>query len=159
MKTFCGPSPRVWGELLRLCSCGSFLRTIPTRVGRTVSPFTPRPRMADHPHACGENGSAFFWLVFRPGPSPRVWGELIVTDGVLTQSRTIPTRVGRTAIFAARPRPEADHPHACGENGCFDCFGCFDCGPSPRVWGERLLRVLRVLRVRTIPTRVGRTWR
>ncbi len=91
-------------------------RTIPTRVGRTG----PRTRClkcaADHPHACGENGLLDPFIRSAYGPSPRVWGELGEECRARHQSRTIPTRVGRTIPAPSSCRMTSDHPHACGEN-------------------------------------------
>ena len=51
------------------------IRTILTRVGRTICPQEPLAISPDHPHACGENGIIFLLFVRGRGPSPRVWGE------------------------------------------------------------------------------------
>ncbi len=73
------------------------------------------------------------------------------------EPRTIPTRVGRTAVHRAAGHRGPDHPHAGGENnriaqGRFSLFG-----PSPRGWGELSSKRKCRLKLRTIPTRVGRT--
>ncbi len=52
---------------------------------------------------------------------------------------------------------QSDHPHACGENVAPNAARMTAAGPSPRVWGERVVRVATVAPLRTIPTRVGRT--
>jgi len=74
-QTYCGPSPRMWGELIgrnfrahragpspRMWGEPHFLRldrqyrrTIPTHVGRTGRNRNLRRMISDHPHACGEN--------------------------------------------------------------------------------------------------------
>ncbi len=91
------------------------------------------------------------------GPSPRVWGEPPERRYGDGQTRTIPTRVGRTARKQSVRRLRTDHPHACGENG-WDVDGDYTLdGPSPRVWGERFDCRRRHELHRTIPTRVGRT--
>ncbi len=70
-----GPSPRVWGKLLRGLHQLSMPRTIPTRVGKTevVQLYGVVP--TDHPHACGENVSIGKPTERASGPSPRVWGK------------------------------------------------------------------------------------
>ena len=50
-----GPSPRGWGKLLRNEFKAPALRTIPTRVGKTVPLPTGFIPATDHPHAGGEN--------------------------------------------------------------------------------------------------------
>src|SRR5437660_174189 len=95
-------------------------------------------------------------LVYN-GPSPRVWGKPD-NKGCQTQlSRTIPTRVGKTASVVLFTRVCADHPHACGENFSASSEGPEMNGPSPRVWGKPALRKRNVSFCRTIPTRVGKT--
>ncbi len=91
-----GPSPRGWGELAgpRIAVWRS--RTIPTRVGRTEAETIEQAKQADHPHAGGENQSAFEAKVIKDGPSPRGWGELRAPRASRGSRRTIPTRVGRT---------------------------------------------------------------
>ena len=54
-------------------------------------------------------------------------------------ARTIPTRVGRTEGLPER-RPNADHPHACGENALSRRLPTCGGGPSPRVWGKQRRR-------------------
>src|SRR5688572_12410078 len=108
-----GPSPRVWGELCTLHWHPKRVRTIPTRVGRTKLGFPEKGKIADHPHACGENDH---WMIGPPhqiGPSPRVWGELINKLRLFPAGRTIPTRVGRTPPKSGYRNGNADHPHAC----------------------------------------------
>ena len=56
-----GTSPRVWGEPLEDPLELGGQRNIPTRVGRTPSRSPSRSAASEHPHACGENFSSFFW--------------------------------------------------------------------------------------------------
>ena len=132
-----GPSPRVWGELIRHGFAASRGRTIPTRVGRTHRPAGSVSRTSDHPHACGENRYhrviAHVWC----GPSPRVWGEPPAFQVIAEDVRTIPTRVGRTIVLRCSYAVIADHPHACGENNVNNAIARPETGPSPRVWGEQ----------------------
>ncbi len=154
---FAGPSPRVWGELRKRIQFAGLVRTIPTRVGRTNGEKITCHFEADHPHACGENAKLVGGPAHITGPSPRVWGERRPYIDKYLKSRTIPTRVGRTAHSRAQPTGYADHPHACGENVCPHLLGIWLHGPSPRVWGELCNCVHRTESRRTIPTRVGRT--
>ena len=97
-----GPSPRAWGERAQRSPGRSYRRTIPTRVGRTL-PFARAFAIAsDHPHARGENRPYRRCKRYVCGPSPRAWGEH--ADGALTmiESRTIPTRVGRTTLSPSK---------------------------------------------------------
>ena len=159
MISHAGPSPRGWGErgVARIHQRGN--RTIPTRVGRTRSKLRPhRPRkIADHPHAGGENKPSAASSRAPLGPSPRGWGEQTPCRQQPRAARTIPTRVGRTRITAPANTSGTDHPHAGGENLAILAFFKERAGPSPRGWGERCGSEIQRFRRRTIPTRVGRT--
>ena len=80
---------------------------------------------------------------------------LVMND--LVESRTIPTRVGKTPYNLADSMALADHPHACGENVVSQCSALFRDGPSPRVWGKPQSNATSQEQIRTIPTRVGKT--
>ena len=115
-RWMCGPSPRAWGEPGVCPRRARGGRTIPTGVGRTCSWTFSAGCRADHPHGRGEN---YFWyartLDFR-GPSPRAWGERSKNAEALSESRTIPTGVGRTCKRLAGCHRWPDHPHGRGEN-------------------------------------------
>src|SRR5690606_6395984 len=91
-----GPSPRVWGKRrLHRPPCPG-RRSIPTRVGKTLT--------------VSGTGSDF------AGPSPRVWGKRPTKKCQRPTSRSIPTRVGKTEVSSTPTARRAVHPHACGEN-------------------------------------------
>ena len=157
-KTYDGPSPRRWGELLSLHPVVNVARTIPTQVGRTTSVTHAPTWCPDHPHAGGENQGWTPAHLSVYGPSPRRWGELHAQAWRRKQQRTIPTQVGRTAPGAAAFPRRADHPHAGGENFVICVSSLAIIGPSPRRWGERQLSRSLSGISRTIPTQVGRTF-
>ncbi len=172
-----GPSPRVWGLRPRLSASSRRLRSIPTRVGTTLSIVpqavamrsiptrvgtTSRPQRrgrirAVHPHACGDY-RVYRWVAgTENGPSPRVWGLRAGHAGPRGPGRSIPTRVGTTrSPPAARPYPPV-HPHACGDYRWVGHSLRHLSGPFPRVWGLQLGGILASYRGRSIPTRVGTT--
>ncbi len=152
-----GPSPRGWGERRRVGEIRRRNRTIPTRVGRTSWGWPRGRSRADHPHAGGENLPRLPGAGSYTGPSPRGWGEPLRYPLPHLVWRTIPTRVGRTAVDESCEVPLADHPHAGGENRDTTRMVCLRSGPSPRGWGERGRWRARRGAGRTIPTRVGRT--
>ena len=152
-----GPSPRGWGERLRGLAKQFGRRTIPTRVGRTLTPRISAGLSTDHPHAGGENNKLRGGEKKVRGPSPRGWGELGAGEARVFDLRTIPTRVGRTVDIDREWFTTADHPHAGGENAERVAAGSGDGGPSPRGWGEQQRAHLARRVFRTIPTRVGRT--
>ncbi len=154
-----GPSPRAWGEPARNSIGNAAQRTIPTRVGRTFREYDMNAAVADHPHARGENSRrGVIWGQTR-GPSPRAWGEPLPRRVFRETGRTIPTRVGRTAMSDSRESKKPDHPHARGENFKKRMSLTEARGPSPRAWGERRAARIRSHSSWTIPTRVGRTRR
>ena len=116
------------------------LLTIPTRVGKTPSPVIRRSPTADHPHTRGENSLADPLLQQVVGPSPHAWGKLSKYRRQLEISRTIPTRVGKTAWWRFIEGTGTDHPHT-------------------RAWGKRYGDSTNTWSTRTIPTRVGKTAR
>jgi len=152
-----GPSPRTWGERLDVARESHLIRTIPTHVGRTSWPAATALRIADHPHARGENGNVAKCAPRNGGPSPRTWGEPRLSCSFGLGLRTIPTHVGRTRSRSTQTPWLADHPHARGENGRRRRRADEVCGPSPRTWGERSGTLGSNTGHRTIPTHVGRT--
>ena len=152
-----GPSPHAWGERPPPPTRGSTARTIPTRVGRTAHRLTHRRGSTDHPHTRGENGIATADLIATYGPSPHAWGERPGHRRQEAETRTIPTRVGRTVRDIVSHEKRADHPHTRGENTAPDRIQPRNTGPSPHAWGELPRQIADEPPDRTIPTRVGRT--
>ena len=110
-----GSSPRVWGQ-------GSFyggwlcLRgIIPTRVGTSCLYNTFSMRSKDHPHACGDKHLFNMFTVTHGGSSPRVWGQVVVSELGIPSCGIIPTRVGTRSAPHLLSCVHADHPHACGD--------------------------------------------
>ena len=95
--------------------------------------------------------------VARFGPSPRVWGIHNPKNSRRFTYRTIPTRVGNTALWTFALNLSPDHPHACGEYRAACWIGRSRSGPSPRVWGIHVAMFPVPNLLRTIPTRVGNT--
>ncbi len=112
---------------------------------------------SDHPHAGGENVPARPGARLSRGPSPRGWGKLSGRLHGSSQSRTIPTRVGKTRDRAEARGRDPDHPHAGGENVSELIHYGEEPGPSPRGWGKLTGRSASQAVPRTIPTRVGKT--
>ena len=91
-----GPSPRVWGKLLFDSFYQFTGRSIPTCVGKTDYLNDVEESEEVHPHVCGENSTATLVAQRIVGPSPRVWGKLIVNRNRINDRRSIPTCVGKT---------------------------------------------------------------
>jgi len=96
MLLILGPSPRVWGIRLLWRNSVLCFRSIPTRVGNTLNILLFSLSISVHPHACGEYAYAIFTKFFDTGPSPRVWGILLVRVFLVLALWSIPTRVGNT---------------------------------------------------------------
>ena len=94
----------------------------------------------------------------RPaGSSPRVWGALHNIQRQRRTRRLIPTCVGSTVYGIVDVRPQAAHPHVCGEHFWRGWLVRNGCGSSPRVWGARPTRKSPQQGRRLIPTCVGST--
>ena len=75
---FCGTgsSPRVWGQgIIGIIGC-EHTGIIPTRVGTSCRRLSRTCLRADHPHACGDKCLLRRMMVYFPGSSPRVWGQV-----------------------------------------------------------------------------------
>ena len=68
-----------------------------------------------------------------------MWGLLPGVSALGAPGRSIPTHVGFTLGVTPMALSSSVHPHACGvySNPRWSC--CSFCGPSPRMWGLRLL--------------------
>ena len=151
-----GTSPRLWGDFSTNELLRDGYRYIPTLVGRLMRGVVDTDRGTVHPHACGEilsNGIKYLW---RPGTSPRLWGDFCVYCRPSNPCRYIPTLVGRlrskSSVYCAIPV----HPHACGEIVVFVFVQKIPTGTSPRLWGDYNHYFLRHSDFRYIPTLVGR---
>src|SRR5580765_4227864 len=60
-----------------------------TSIGQYVSPVR-QTRIANHPHASGENGLLVTVIALGLGPFPREWGELWFTNRLRRHSRLLP---------------------------------------------------------------------
>ncbi len=152
-----GPSPRAWGKLPRRKHPAAYIRSIPTRVGKTCTGLPRSTRSPVHPHARGEN---LYWFASQhafPGPSPRAWGKRPDYCGAAGGCGSIPTRVGKTRSSGRRLVKKSVHPHARGENESSHLILEQRRGPSPRAWGKRPERPYQQYSHRSIPTRVGKT--
>ena len=89
------------------------------------------------------------------GSSPRVWGQARRRHLPIYSPRIIPTRVGTRPKPAVTDTLNGDHPHACGDKGCYPDLNNECVGSSPRVWGQGTLDALKLSHTRIIPTRVG----
>ena len=90
----------------------------------------------DHPHACGDKVYIVVSALDGAGSSPRVWGQVKVTNVYSNDEGIIPTRVGTSSDSDSPQHPDEDHPHACGDKSLFFLLALGLSGSSPRVWGQ-----------------------
>ena len=70
-----GSPPRVWGNRRRAGIAAHVQRFTPTCVGKSISFSFIMPRIAVHPHVCGEIGDGRRRTAEHDGSPPRVWGN------------------------------------------------------------------------------------
>ncbi len=96
-----GLSPRVRGNLLRLCASASSLRTIPACAGEPTDPLAACGTAWDYPRVCGGTAPGVLRLRSSCGLSPRVRGNRHSAVSRATVCGTIPACAGEPD--AARP--------------------------------------------------------
>ena len=94
-RAVAGPSPRVWGLLLKGVAQSIAGRAIPTCVGTTIIKDLGTEVAAGHPHVCGDYVEDHAVELLYYGPSPRVWGLRKRCSGILSMN--------------------TGHPHVCGD--------------------------------------------
>ena len=110
-----GPSPRRWGNQLKLSKQSAPLRAIPTQVGKSYACLRSSVLRPGHPHAGGEINNNITGLRWYIGPSPRRWGNHASKGREHSPSRAIPTQVGKSHRRISSAFVVAGHPHAGGE--------------------------------------------
>ena len=122
--------------------------------------MTPRHwtcETADHPRACGANGTSSMATSQATGSSPRVRGKRPMRHTMPSLRRIIPARAGQTTSTCAATTRAPDHPRACGANAAETPLGDADAGSSPRVRGKPLHLCQGLIDGRIIPARAGQT--
>ena len=112
----CGTSPRLWGTFAASICEPSFLRYIPTPVGRLARFVRTDIARAVHPHACGEISKGPETELRGHGTSPRLWGTLCVSGFGQRHRRFIPTPVGNIHMRVYGESEKSVHPHTRGEH-------------------------------------------
>ena len=131
-----GSPPRTWGQRDLAHQHGAPVRFTPTHVGTTDVGHRGSPRKPVHPHARGDNLTAFVNPTCAFGSPPRTWGQHEPRRPLDRRVRFTPTHVGTTrAWFVPRPL-HAVHPHARGDNSLEDTVGALALGSPPRTWGQ-----------------------
>ena len=109
----------------------------------------------DHPHAYGDKAQRACQVLYKPGSSPRVWGQVFHSINFPHDCRIIPTRMGTSERINNEMDNYRDHPHAYGDKFLDTLITAISSGSSPRVWGQAFSCPLQDPSVRIIPTRMG----
>ena len=128
-------------------------------MGTSNIKFNKNEPSKDHPHACGDKQYTHIQVGYRPGSSPRVWGQVVVAMPAVLVCGIIPTRVGTRTSTNFAPSGLTDHPHACGDKGDFVILRRKPLGSSPRVWGQASYHKHFSDKNKIIPTRVGTSYK
>ena len=134
------------------------VRFTPTGVGTTwVSVVVFEHLCGSPPRGVGTTKSATFWSNVLLGSPPRVWGQLSRDKALRLWARFTPTGVGTTVRGSRVLRPNAVHPHGCGDNQVRAGDRAWHAGSPPRVWGQLSHSTQRAPDPRFTPTGVGTT--
>ena len=111
-----GSSPRMRGKRIRESHTEGRRRIIPAHAGQTR--FCPVWVVwaADHPRACGANGTRLISARPLGGSSPRMRGKPDGSLMITSPSRIIPAHAGQTHYPNTHQPKQPDHPRACGAN-------------------------------------------
>ena len=145
----------MWGQATFPSDEKKIMRIIPTRVGTSFTKRSQNYHIEDHPHACGDKPFFNSGQLGFIGSSPRVWGQGLRLQLLVTRYRIIPTRVGTSGMSFLRLITPRDHPHACGDKKKSYILSPIVTGSSPRVWGQVAEPIWEKYGLGIIPTRVG----
>ena len=131
-----GTSPRAWGEGGAGLAAAAQARNIPTGVGRRRPSRLRKTMGTEHPHGRGEKRPSHSRRRLSHGTSPRAWGEGPMSSRFSSNSRNIPTGVGRRKCDEPLSTQVPEHPHGRGEKLHRKLIPMQEGGTSPRAWGE-----------------------
>ena len=130
-----GSSPRMRGTPLPHPQRRPGHRIIPAHAGNSPGRSPARPRMPDHPRACGELSSDVLIALAAIGSSPRMRGTPHRSFRLLLRFRIIPAHAGNSWSDSSTRRCPSDHPRACGELTTLRRWLRDSIGSSPRMRG------------------------
>ena len=135
-KSYCGSSPRAWGQLEVEGGPERAPRFIPTCVGTACVSLGVLRGRSVHPHV---RGDSIRWASDYPpdgGSSPRAWGQRASGQGAFCRARFIPTCVGTAPAARSSHRAWSVHPHVRGDSWRRAEEVLARRGSSPRAWGQ-----------------------
>ncbi len=140
------------------CGGGGCERNTPTPVGKTRCHQCFWKGLWKHPHACGEDTSAWSTELVVSETPPRLWGRRYTQDEKVLANGNTPTPVGKTHRENCRGASGWKHPHACGEDLSFTNRREYLGETPPRLWGRQRGRCHGGISRGNTPTPVGKTF-
>ena len=136
-----GLSPRVRGNRVTKLVNGQRNRSIPACAGEPpLGSCRPRP-VRVYPRVCGGTVSADSVISHCPGLSPRVRGNPILRWSAITCDGSIPACAGEPAVQVSSHYQQRVYPRVCGGTVGRVSISMPSRGLSPRVRGNRHLRI------------------
>ena len=97
-----GSSPRIRGEFCLFTGHPNKGGIIPANTGRMLRGLWALSLTRDHPREYGENDLWDMRKQIAEGSSPRIRGEYVIFQSVLTAARIIPANTGRIVLYPMR---------------------------------------------------------
>ena len=152
-----GSPPRMRGKPVCGARNGNGARITPAHAGKTSVHTQSTMSPADHPRACGENGTEGSGKKLPSGSPPRMRGKLMSRFRALSPARITPAHAGKTSSRIPTWPSQPDHPRACGENRAIAARVRILRGSPPRMRGKRPCGRHRKRRIRITPAHAGKT--
>ena len=156
MQIKTGPSPRVRGNHIAAEQEHPSRGSIPACAGKPGKLESVPVIRTVHPRVCGETRARTRHPSARQGPSPRVRGNQSRRGRVDRVYGSIPACAGKPRTGAASIPARRVHPRVCGETSERSSRRPLVRGPSPRVRGNRRLRIESWPIRRSIPACAGK---
>ena len=150
-----GLSPRVRGNLPDKGAFAKLQGSIPARAGEPLCECECECDEWVYPRACGGTAALRCCWPGVCGLSPRVRGNLGDNHGVNLAGRSIPARAGEPPCGSGAVSARRVYPRACGGTVARVFHRPPGAGLSPRVRGNRALRLAQRIQERSIPARAG----
>ena len=152
-----GSSPRMRGKHSNTVAEKHPIRIIPAHAGQTTVFDGLKSIDADHPRACGANGTLLISARPLGGSSPRMRGKPRGSGNAVHGRRIIPAHAGQTTSNYTAKMKAADHPRACGANRTLNNGSNVVNGSSPRMRGKPGHGQFSFRVERIIPAHAGQT--
>ena len=150
-----GLSPRVRGNLFRLSLFANSIRSIPACTGEPGGPIITPGSTQVYPRVYGGTSGSESARVRGQGLSPRVRGNLFLSQRVLMRDRSIPACTGEPRLLCCPSLATQVYPRVYGGTLLFYPTRSRGMGLSPRVRGNRVIAVRLQPSRRSIPACTG----